>query len=177
MLVHKSYCCMTFLIFRIFVIAKAEPRMDNVVDNIRKYTDRFIEIPESAKGVLITHMDQVNWTKEQFVPIINNELGFDNVVACQLNTPREVLLRDILAVCRKKHDIKVDSQLFFKLFKIHNNNSKILRFASRELEKFQQIKKDFDQAKSAFSGKDLVDLNFEFQVRHNYKECDLSGST
>jgi len=40
-------------------MAKAETRLDNVVDNVCKYTDRFVQLDPNALGILITHMDTV----------------------------------------------------------------------------------------------------------------------
>ena len=39
---------------------KAETRLDSVVDNIRKYSDRFVTLDPKAIGVLITHMGTVS---------------------------------------------------------------------------------------------------------------------
>ncbi len=50
------------------------------------------------------------------------------------------------------------------MFHIHNNNMKILRCTSREVEKFKTIKEQFDAQWRNFGERDLVDLFFEFQV-------------
>ena len=47
---------------KMFILVKAETRLDNVVDNIRKYSDRFVEFDPNIMGVLITHMDTVSWS-------------------------------------------------------------------------------------------------------------------
>ena len=51
-----------------------------------------------------------------------------------------------------------------KIFKIHNSHRKILQSTSDEVKNFLEKKKAFDEARKAFSGKDLVDLVFEFQA-------------
>ena len=50
---------------KMFILVKAETRLDSVVDNIRKYSDRFVTLDPSAIGVLITHMDTVSWSSER----------------------------------------------------------------------------------------------------------------
>ena len=50
---------------KMFILVKAETRLDSVVDNIRKYSDRFVILDPSAIGVLITHMDTVSWSSER----------------------------------------------------------------------------------------------------------------
>ena len=50
---------------KVFILVKAETRLDNVVDNIRKYSDRFVTLDPSVIGVLITHMDTVSWSSER----------------------------------------------------------------------------------------------------------------
>ena len=47
---------------KMFILVKAETRLDSVVDNIRKYSDRFVEFDPDILGVLITHMDTVLWS-------------------------------------------------------------------------------------------------------------------
>ena len=47
---------------KMFILVKAETRLDSVVDNIRKYSDRFVEFDPDILGVLITHMDTVSWS-------------------------------------------------------------------------------------------------------------------
>ena len=149
---------------RMFIVVKAETRIDNVVDNVRKYADRFLELPMDVVGVLVTHMDMVDWTREEFIPRIEDELGIDTVVFSRMSTKPEALLRSILDTCTEQYNLTVNSENFFKLFKIHNNHRKILQSTSDEVKNFSEKKKAFDEARKSFSGKDLVDLVFEFQA-------------
>lgn len=149
---------------RIFIVVKAETRIDNVVDNVRKYADRFLELPMDVVGVLVTHMDMVDWTEEDFTSRIEDELGIDTVVFSRINTKGDTLLQNIRKTCTKEYNLTVNSENFFKLFKIHNNHRKILQSTSDEVEKFSEKKKAFDEARKGFIGKDLVDLVFEFQA-------------
>ncbi len=149
---------------RIFIVVKAETRIDNVVDNVRKYADRFLELPMDVVAVLVTHMDMVEWKEEEFTARIDEELGIDTVVFSSISTTGETLLQSILKTCTKQHNLTVNDENFFKLFKIHSNHRKILQSTSDEVEKFAEKKRAFDEARKGFSGKDLVDLIFEFQA-------------
>ena len=149
---------------RIFIVVKAETRIDSVVDNVRKYADRFLELPMDVVGVLVTHMDTVDWTEKDFAPRIEHDLGIDSVVFSSMTTNRETLQNNILKTCTEKHNLTVNDANFFKLFKIHNHHRKILKSTSDEVKKFSDKKRAFDEEREAFSGKDLVDLVFEFQA-------------
>ena len=149
---------------RIFIVVKAETRIDSVVDNARKYADRFVELPMDVIGVLVTHMDLVDWTDKDFTPRIEDELGIDTVVFSWITIDHETLKKNILKTCNEHHNLTVDNENFFKLFKIHNNHRKILKSTSDEVKKFSEKKMGFDEARKAFNGKDLVDLVFEFQA-------------
>ena len=149
---------------RILIVVKAETRIDSVIDNVRKYADRFLELPMDVVGVLVTHMDAVDWREKDFTPLIDKELGIDTVVFSWITTDHQTLKQSILKTCTKTHKLTVNDENFFKLFKIHNNHRKILQCTSDEVEKFEDKKKAFDEARKAFSGKDLIDLAFEFQA-------------
>ena len=149
---------------RIFIVVKAETRIDNVVDNVRKYADRFLELPMDVIAVLVTHMDMVDWKEEDFTARIEDELGIDTVVFSRISTKCETLLPSILKTCKEEYNLTVNSENFFKLFKIHNNHRKILQSTSDEVKNFTEKKKAFDEARKGFNGKDLVDLVFEFQA-------------
>ena len=149
---------------RIFIVVKAETRIDSVVDNVRKYADRFLELPMDVVGVLVTHMDAVDWTEKDFTPRIEDDLGIDSVVFSSMTTNRETLQKNILKTCTEQHNLTVNDANFFKLFKIHNHHRKILKSTSDEVKKFSDKKRAFDEARGAFRGKDLVDLVFEFQA-------------
>ncbi len=65
---------------KMLITVKAEPRLDNVVGGVRKYGERFLELPETVIGVLVTHMDQVPWSKARFEQVLEQELGMSGVV-------------------------------------------------------------------------------------------------
>ena len=149
---------------RILIVVKAETRIDNVVDNVRKYADRFLELPMDMVGVLVTHMDVVDWGEEDLTPRIEDELGIDTVVFSWITTDHQTLKQSILKTCTETYNLTVNDENFFKLFKIYRNDRKILKSTSDEVMKFLDKKNAFDEARKAFSGKDLIDLVFEFQA-------------
>ncbi|XP_044183213.1 uncharacterized protein LOC114955585 [Acropora millepora] len=149
---------------RIFIVVKAETRIDTVVDNVRKYADRFLELPMDVVGVLVTHMDMVSWREENFTRLIDDELGIDMIVFSWITTDHQTLKRSILKTCTGTHNLTVDNENFFKLFNIHSNHRKILQSTSDEVKNFEDKKVAFDRDKKAFNGKDLVDLVFEFHA-------------
>ena len=65
---------------RVFIVVKAETRIDDVVGRVREYADRFLELSLDLIAVMVTHMDKVKWTSEEFVPLIDDELGFSDVI-------------------------------------------------------------------------------------------------
>jgi hypothetical protein len=95
---------------------------------------------------------------------INKHLSITAVVSSSFRTPGNVLQRDILAVCEKKHEFAIGSDNFLRMFKINNKMSKILRITTREVGDFKILKKNFDEARNGYKDKELVDLVFEFQA-------------
>jgi len=153
-----------FPVSKVLISVKAETRLDSVVDNVRKYADRFVELPYGVVGVMVTHMDTVGWRQEQFLEVIEAELGLVDVVFSDPYTPRHVLLQNILKMCKEVFDICVSDNNFLKLFKIHNHNFKILQCTSREVEKFRSAMRHFKDIRRTFTDKEQVDLIFEFQA-------------
>ena len=73
---------------RILIVVKADIRIDNVIDGIRKYVENFLDLAmmEQVLAVCVTHMDKVQWTVEEFLSLLENELGIDSVIFSGLNT-------------------------------------------------------------------------------------------
>ena len=149
---------------RIFIVVKAETRIDSVVDNVRKYADRFLELDMDVVGVLVTHMDVVDWREIDFTQLIDKELGIDTVIFSWITTNHQTLKERILKTCTGTYNLTVDDENFFKLFKIHSNHRKILMSTSDEVKRFSDKKRAFDEARKPFFGKDVIDLAFEFQA-------------
>ena len=115
-------------------------------------------------GVLVTHMDVVDWREKYFTPLIDKELGIDTVVFSWITTDHHTLKQSILKSCTETYNLTVNHENFFKLFKIHSNHRKIFKSTSDKVKKFSDSKRAFEEARKAFFGKDVIDLAFEFQV-------------
>ena len=142
---------------------EADTRIDITVDHARKYAEQLIDLDPDAFAVVVTHMDLVTWDQRRFSDAINRKLGMDAVVYTQPNTTSSVLQQDILKVCSKSFDLSVDEENFFKLFKIANNNLKILKTTKKEVELFKQIKESFAEQRKNHKENEK-DLLFEFQA-------------
>ena len=154
-----------FPVSRILVVVKADTRIDNVVDGVRKYAEKLIEFDPELIGVLVTHMDTVNWTGANFKTHLRNELGIDVAVFSSLDHSSEALLRDLHDVCLpESREIMIDNETFVRVFKINNNNLKILNDTAKIIAEFKDLKRSFDETRKLFNERDQVDLIFEFQA-------------
>ncbi|CAB4010420.1 signal recognition particle receptor beta subunit [Paramuricea clavata] len=138
----------------IFIVVKAEARIDCVISNIRKYSDRYIALPFSVIAVLVTHMDKVEWRKEHITPKVKKEIGIDKIAFSSKNTKGEILVFDILKICAggKVYNLTVNTENFFRLFNIHDSLRSILQSTNDEVEQFIAKKKAFDEARKVFKG-------------------------
>ena len=65
---------------KILIVVKADTRIDNVVDDVRKYAKQFMDLDMGVIGVLVTHMDTVPWNMENLVRSLDAELGVNSAV-------------------------------------------------------------------------------------------------
>ena len=149
---------------KVLIVVKAETRIDSVIHHVHKYADSFLEFPMELIGVLVTHMDVVEWTEMRFSSAVSEYLGIDSVVYSARATTGDELLRDILATCNEKHNLTVDDENFLKVFKIHNHQRRILKYTSDEVTQFREKKRAFGIEREKYGDKDQVDLVFEFQA-------------
>ena len=163
--IHIAHALNFNPVWRILIISKADTRMDNTLEGIRKYAERLLDFPMDLIGALVTHMDTVTWSDEDFKSLLEKELGIETVVFSGLETPREILLEDMKEICVKGVEITIDDQNFLKVFKINDSRLKILRCTNREVEDFKKKKAGFDEQRKLFDKEnDKVDLIFEFQA-------------
>ena len=152
----------------VLIVVKADTRIDNVVGTVRTYAEGFIpdEIPIEVIGVCVTHMDKVEWKKPDLIKHLQDELGINTAVTSSLNTEGETLSKDLIAECRRRRPVKmsVDGDMFLKLFKISNNNLKILRQVKKEDGLFRKMVEDFFEQKSEYHKGDQMNMTFEFQA-------------
>ena len=150
---------------KILITVKAEMRIENVVDNIRKYSDPFMVIPLDAVAVLVTHMDTVDSSyRKKCTETIEGELGFSKILFSSRTTSGKQLQGNIKRICTKKHSIKVNEDTFLKLFKIHDSNRKILVDTSEEVNNFRDLSESFARLRQAVPDNEQIDLIFEFQA-------------
>ena len=115
-------------------------------------------------GVIVTHMDQVTWNYMNFTPAISAELGMNDVVYSGWTIDGQTLQNSILRFCGTPLDITVDGEEFFRLFKISNNNLRIIRSVKTQVDLFRALKRQFDEKRNSIDKLDQPDLLFEFQA-------------
>ena len=149
---------------KMFLVVKADTRIDTTVDNIRKLAEQFIDLDPDLLGVIVTHMDLVTWTERDFTRRLHEELGMESVVFSNPSLPRGRLVAEMLRVCGRRFNLSIDEDDFFRLFKIHNNNLRIIRSSKREVELFKAIKREFDRQRPKVDKQREPDLLFDFQA-------------
>ena len=172
-------------ISRLVIVVKADVRIDNVIDTIRKYVENFLDLTvmEEIVGICVTHMDMVAWTPEEFWPLLENELGLDSVTFCGVDTTGthsnpdfghslliiyhfvgEDITNNLVQLCKARHEIEINSENFLKIFKISNNNVRVLRGIKQEVNFFTDVHHCFKEELNSYSGQDKTDLLFEYQA-------------
>ena len=152
----------------ILIVVKADVRMEAVSKNVREYMERFLpeDLPIDLVGVCITHMDTVEWGRNELSKVLKKNFGIDSLVFSSLGEERKNLVKAIEkeSLKVKPVNINVDSELFLKLFKINNNHIKILRETRKEVVRFEKLKRDFFNEKEKYSKDEQKDMIFEFQA-------------
>ena len=131
-----------------------------LLEKVRNYAEGFMDLPENLFAVC----DTVRWTRSTFMEHLENELGMNEVVFADMNTTGDMLANDILGICKQPHNITVDSENFLRMFKINDNNMKILRSTRKEVANFETMKQNFYAQKENFNEQEKIDLVFEFQA-------------
>ena len=137
------------------------------MDGVRKYAEQLADLDPDIIGVVVTHMDTVTWSRQQFSEALSGELGISGAVFSGASTTRAELQSTVLGLCRQRYRLSIDGENFFKLFKIHNNNLKIVRSCKKQVELFRAIMKRFYEIRSSFPPSLQADLAFEFQAYMN----------
>ena len=149
---------------RILIVVKAHTRIDTVMSNVRCYVEQLIDLDSDMFGVIVTHMDQVEWMRDQFMDALNTQFGIEAAVFTSIEKDATELEKDILAICEKKFKLSIDDDNFFKLFKLQTNNVRIIRSGKKQINIFRSIKKSFDELRKAIPQDKQADLAFEFQA-------------
>ena len=74
---------------RILIVVKADTRIDNVVDDVRKYAEQLGDLDLGVIGVMVTHLDTVTWDRQSFIRALGGELGINAAVFSSKLTSRK----------------------------------------------------------------------------------------
>lgn len=152
-------------VYRILLVVKADTRIDNSVDRVRNYAERFGDLID-IMSVCVTHMDTVTWQTDEFMNCMRDELGIDSAIFVGTATSGDQILNDILGTCEKPLNLTITSDNFLKYFKINNNNIKILKSVRQEITNFQNMNREFmtELRSGSYNAQDKTDMVFEFQA-------------
>ena len=146
---------------KILVVVKADCRIDNVVGRVTEYDDRFLDMDADLMGVIVTHMDTVQWSRDTCVGHIRSR-GINHVVFTDKDLPGSTLEDLILRICTTTHNISVDHENFLNLFKIGDYDRRIVRVTKQEVNDYRELYNKFFEERAKFPSGDVVDLIFEF---------------
>ncbi|XP_066913423.1 uncharacterized protein [Clytia hemisphaerica] len=159
---------------RFLIVVKAELRLDDSLSSVQEYAERFVALPMGCLGVVVTHMDrELKWSEREFTEACIEDLDISDVVFTGTNTTGEDLCQQIVSKCHgKKHKIDINSELFFRMFKINQSRVKILKVTDEFVNLFKRAKKDFDKLRAELTESDTekADLFFEFK---NFMEQEV----
>ena len=152
----------------LLITVKADIRIESVVKNLREYLERFLpeDFPIELIGFCITHMDTVTWTEDEVTHGLKSKLGIEKVICSFPKKESRTIIQEINDECLKNPpvSINIDSEIFLKLFKINNDEIKILRETRKEVARFEKIKTDFYVQQKRYTEIEQKDMIFEFQA-------------
>mmetsp|Transcript_68658 Transcript_68658/g.200944 ORF Transcript_68658/g.200944 Transcript_68658/m.200944 type:complete len:428 (-) Transcript_68658:236-1519(-) len=148
----------------ILLVVKAEQRIDNTVDAVRKYAEVFVQFLDIL-DVVITHMDLVGWEPAEAKKHLEQELGIDEAVFVGISTPGDAVLHNVILSCKKRtpQNLTIDSENFLKFFRISDSNMKIVRSVKDQVDRFRVINDSFMRQLRCRGGQEQIDMVFEFQ--------------
>ena len=152
----------------LLITVKADVRIESVAKGLREYMECFLpeDFPLELIGFCITHMDTVIWEEDELIHYLKSDLGIKKVICSFPEKKRRTLIQEIKNECLKNQpvSIDIDSEIFLRLFKINNNEIKILRETRKEVTRFEKIKKDFYVQQKRYNEIEQKDMIFEFQA-------------
>jgi len=157
---------------KILIVVKADiGRIDGVIEAIREYSDRFVDLPDVPLGVVLTHMDKIEWDASEngyeadFKEVIIDEAGIDDVLFACTSTNGPTLIENISKMCNTSYNLRVNHDNFLRLFtKLHKMRpTDILSKCQQEVDEFKKKREAFEIERKQFRNLELVDLVFEFQ--------------
>ena len=145
-----------------------------MVDSVRKYAEQLADLDPDCLGVVVTHMDTVTWTRQQFSEALGAELGITGAVFSSADTAGPQLQGDVLALCRKRYKFSVDGENFFRLFKVRTIYCSTPNIYSYLFEDSQQQHQNSSQWKEA-SGVVQVHQEEIRRAKTRFPRRDASG--
>eukprot|EP00116_Pleurobrachia_bachei_P004257 sb/3464519/ len=152
---------------KIFIIVKADTRIDSVVTKVLQYNDKLLEIPEELVGVLVSHMDTVGYSDKLLKDTIQEYCQIKDIVLTSKDEAPHLLLRNLKKISERTKPIEfqIDGELFLKIFRVEPRERRALAAIDRRVDHFLTLKEDFDNnIIPAYQGKDLIDILFAFQA-------------
>ena len=152
---------------KIVIVVRADRNVENVIDNISKYKDNLISLPEDILSVCVTHMDLVSWEESQFLQTLAQETGIEqtSVLFSKPDSGSHSLLMQFTKQCKEKYSIKVDEVNFKSHFKLHDRNINIKRSINKEVRGFNHMIEQWkDWRKVNIGNSDMGVILFEFHA-------------
>ena len=111
-------------------------------------------------------MDTVIWVEDELIHYLKSDLGIEKVICSFPEKKSRTLIQEIKDECFKNQPVSfdIDGEIFLRLFKINNNEIKILRETRKEVARFEKIKKDFYVQQKRYKAVEQKDMIFEFQA-------------
>ena len=152
----------------LLITVKADVRIESVTKGLREYMECFLpeDFPIELIGFCITHMDTVTWVEDELIHYLKSDLGIEKVICSFPEKKSRTLIQEIKDECFKNQPVSfdIDGEIFLRLFKINNNEIKILRETRKEVARFEKIKKDFYVQQKRYKAVEQKDMIFEFQA-------------
>ena len=152
----------------LLITVKADVRIESVTKGLREYMECFLpeDFPIELIGFCITHMDTVIWVEDELIHYLKSDLGIEKVICSFPEKKSRTLIQEIKDECFKNQPVSfdIDGEIFLRLFKINNNEIKILRETRKEVARFEKIKKDFYVQQKRYKAVEQKDMIFEFQA-------------
>ena len=146
---------------KILVTVPAHTRIDNVVGTVTEYADRFLDMDDSLMGVIVTHMDTVEWPQERCLRHLQQR-GISDVIFTNIGLQGADIENRILQMCTATQDITVNHANFLKLFKIGDYQKRVVRATKKKVDDFNGLYNAFMAERAKYPAKEAVDLLFEF---------------
>lgn len=149
-------------VLKLLVVVKGDKQIENVLDKINKFQTNFGRWSEML-AFCITHMDQVPWTMEYLENVIEEETDTKPpLVFTDKNKSGDVLLDEVLLLCGEKKKLKVTERNFSTVFTLKDESAKMEKLISREIVKFEDFVRQWEEQRRGYDKESHHALLFEF---------------